>query len=88
MDSEPEVSPKPWQNWMELGEVEEVQEISTKIISPKTISSNIPESQGMKVQAQYLGPDTIYWDEVEELFIHVSGMYFNPGAKAYCTLID
>lgn len=42
----------------------------------------------LNTQAHYLDSDTMCWDEVEELYVHISGMYIDPGAKAYYTFID
>lgn len=44
----------------------------------------------MKVQPHALDPDTIYWDEENEIFFHTSGMCYDPdpNVKPYYTLID
>lgn len=67
-------------------EDEDNQAITSESIPLAT--SSAPQEQESKVQTQFLDPDTIYWDEVEEIFVHASGMYFDPGAKAYYTVID
>lgn len=44
----------------------------------------------MKVQSQSLDHDKIYWDDKSEIYVHDSGMCYdpNPSVKAYYTLVD
>lgn len=57
-------------------------------IKPHPDKSNNISQQERKTQIQYLDPDMVYWDEMDEVYFHSSGMYFDPVAKAYYTLID
>lgn len=65
---------------MEEGRDDTPQQSNTKVLK-------IQEEANQKIT---LDPGKTYWDEENEIFLHASGMCYDPdpGAKAYYTIID
>lgn len=77
-------------DWEEEDEKEEdgntfLEVNSTSASSVKGISN---ESPSIASQLGALDPEKIYWNEDEEIYVHASGMCYDPIEKVYFTLIN